>query len=88
MGLIFRSDFHNEFGTSRPLSASRAQPARLHTHSETTEAASLYNLPAILNALETTNQGRLVLEVAQQLGENPYAPSLWTSAKGWCVARK
>src|SRR3984957_8834316 len=29
------------------------------------------NLPAILNALETTNQGqRLVLEVAQQLGEN------------------
>jgi F-type H+/Na+-transporting ATPase subunit beta len=70
MGLIFRSDFHNEFGTSRPLSASRAQPARLHTHSETTEAASLYNLPAILNALETTNQGRLVLEVAQQLGEN------------------
>src|SRR3974390_2982993 len=28
-------------------------------------------LPAILNALETTNQGnRLVLEVAQQLGEN------------------
>jgi F-type H+/Na+-transporting ATPase subunit beta len=29
------------------------------------------DLPAILNALETTNQGnRLVLEVAQQLGEN------------------
>src|ERR1700689_1541398 len=29
------------------------------------------NLPPILNALETTNQGnRLVLEVAQQLGEN------------------
>src|SRR6201992_203885 len=29
------------------------------------------HLPAILNALETTNQGnRLVLEVAQQLGEN------------------
>ena len=28
-------------------------------------------LPAILNALETTNQGsRLVLEVAQHLGEN------------------
>ena len=28
------------------------------------------HLPAILNALETTNQGRrLVLEVAQQLGE-------------------
>ena len=28
------------------------------------------DLPAILNALETTNQGnRLVLEVAQQLGE-------------------
>ena len=29
------------------------------------------NLPAILNALETTNQGnRVALEVAQQLGEN------------------
>ncbi|MGB7075644.1 MAG: F0F1 ATP synthase subunit beta, partial [Xanthobacteraceae bacterium] len=29
------------------------------------------DLPPILNALETTNQGhRLVLEVAQQLGEN------------------
>ena len=29
------------------------------------------HLPAILNALETTNQGnRLVLEVAQHLGEN------------------
>ena len=29
------------------------------------------NLPPILNALETKNQGRrLVLEVAQQLGEN------------------
>jgi F-type H+-transporting ATPase subunit beta len=29
------------------------------------------DLPLILNALETTNQGnRLVLEVAQQLGEN------------------
>ncbi|HMB11367.1 MAG TPA: F0F1 ATP synthase subunit beta, partial [Saliniramus sp.] len=29
------------------------------------------NLPEILNALETENQGdRLVLEVAQQLGEN------------------
>src|ERR1700727_409035 len=29
------------------------------------------HLPAILNALETTNQGnRLVLEVAQQLGES------------------
>ena len=33
--------------------------------------SSTDNLPAILNALETNNQGnRLVLEVAQQLGEN------------------
>ena len=30
------------------------------------------DLPAILNALETDNKGnRLVLEVAQHLGENP-----------------
>jgi F-type H+-transporting ATPase subunit beta len=47
------------------------------------------HLPAILNALETTNGGnRLVLEVAQHLGETPCAPSPWTRPKAWCAARK
>ena len=47
------------------------------------------DLPPILNALETTNQGnRLVLEVAQQLGENTCARWRWTPAKGWSAVRK
>src|SRR6201987_6565092 len=41
------------------------------------------NLPAILNALETTNQGhRLVLEVAQQLGENTVRTVAMDSSEG------
>ena len=40
------------------------------------------DLPPIFNALETTNQGnRLVLEVAQQLGETRCGPWRWTQAK-------
>ena len=47
------------------------------------------HLPAILNSLETKNQGqRLVLEVAQHLGETPSAPSRWTPPKVSCAARK
>ena len=46
-------------------------------------------LPAILNALETKNHGnRLVLEVAQHLGETPCAPSPWTRPKASCAARR
>src|SRR5271156_6169268 len=41
------------------------------------------NLPPILNALETTNQGhRLVLEVAQQLGENTVRTVAMDSSEG------
>ena len=40
------------------------------------------HLPEILNALETDNQGnRLVLEVAQHLGENSVRASPWTRPK-------
>src|SRR5450631_282779 len=40
-------------------------------------------LPAILNALETTNQGsRLVLEVAQHLGENTVRTIAMDSTEG------
>ena len=46
------------------------------------------HLPAILNALETKNGGnRLVLEVAQHLGESRCAPSRWTPPRAWCAAR-
>src|ERR1700681_4399545 len=41
------------------------------------------HLPAILNALETTNQGsRLVLEVAQHLGENTVRTIAMDSTEG------
>ncbi|MGH1484550.1 MAG: F0F1 ATP synthase subunit beta, partial [Geminicoccales bacterium] len=41
------------------------------------------NLPAILNALETTNRGnRLVLEVAQHLGENTVRTIAMDSTEG------
>ncbi|MDP1639419.1 MAG: F0F1 ATP synthase subunit beta, partial [Hyphomicrobium sp.] len=41
------------------------------------------DLPAILNALETTNQGnRLVLEVAQHLGENTVRTIAMDSSEG------
>ena len=41
------------------------------------------HLPAILNALETTNQGnRLVLEVAQHLGENTVRTIAMDSSEG------
>src|SRR4026209_1586396 len=41
------------------------------------------NLPAILNALETDNQGnRLVLEVAQHLGENTVRTVAMDSTEG------
>src|SRR6188472_324692 len=41
------------------------------------------HLPAILNALETTNQGqRLVLEVAQHLGENAVRTIAMDSSEG------
>src|SRR5690349_22559688 len=41
------------------------------------------NLPAILNALETTNGGnRLVLEVAQHLGENEVRTIAMDSTEG------
>ena len=47
------------------------------------------DLPAILNALETDNHGnRLVLEVAQHLGENTVRTSPWTRPKVWCAARQ
>ncbi len=40
------------------------------------------HLPAILNALETTNNGtRLILEVAQHLARTRSAPSRWTRPK-------
>ena len=46
------------------------------------------HLPAILNALETSNQGnRLVLEVAQHLGESTVRTIPWTRRKGWCAVR-
>src|ERR1700691_939428 len=42
------------------------------------------NLPPILNALETTNQGnRLVLEVAQQLGENTVRTVAMDTSEGF-----
>jgi F-type H+/Na+-transporting ATPase subunit beta len=45
-------------------------------------------LPAILNALETDNNGKLlVLEVAQHLGETRCAASPWTQPKVWCAVR-
>src|ERR1700751_539564 len=41
------------------------------------------HLPPILNALETRNQGnRLILEVAQQLGENTVRPSPMDVSEG------
>ena len=47
------------------------------------------SLPEILNSLEVDNNGkRLILEVAQHLGENTSAPSRWTPPKVWCAARK
>ena len=47
------------------------------------------HLPEILNALETQNQGnRLVLEVAQQLGESPCAASPWTPPRASRGARR
>ena len=46
------------------------------------------DLPAIMNALETDNQGnRLVLEVAQHLGENTVRTIAMDSTEGWCAAR-
>jgi F-type H+-transporting ATPase subunit beta len=46
------------------------------------------HLPEILNALETDNNGkRLVLEVAQHLGETPCAPSRWTRPRASCAAQ-
>ena len=47
------------------------------------------HLPEILNALETDNNGkRLVLEVAQHLGESTVrTASRWTARKGWFVVR-
>jgi F-type H+-transporting ATPase subunit beta len=48
------------------------------------------HLPNILNALETDNHGnRLVLEVAQHLGENSVrCIAMDTFPKVWCAARK
>ncbi len=47
------------------------------------------HLPLILNALEVDNQGtRLVLEVAQHLGENTVRTSRWTPPRVWCAVRK
>jgi F-type H+-transporting ATPase subunit beta len=47
------------------------------------------HLPEILNALETENNGRrLVLEVAQHLGEAPSAPSPWTRRTGLVRGRR
>jgi F-type H+-transporting ATPase subunit beta len=47
------------------------------------------HLPEILNALETDNNGkRLVLEVAQHLGESPCAPSPWTRPRASCAAQE
>jgi F-type H+/Na+-transporting ATPase subunit beta len=46
-------------------------------------------LPAILNALETDNNGkRLVLEVAQHLGENTVRAIAMDATEGWCAARR
>ena len=46
-------------------------------------------LPAILNALETTNMGnRLVLEVAQHLGENSVRTIAMDSTEGLFAVRK
>ncbi len=46
------------------------------------ESSSTARFPAILNSLETTNNGsRLVLEVAQHLGENACVRSQWTRPK-------
>ena len=47
------------------------------------------HLPAILNALETKNGGnRLVLEVAQHLGENTVRCIAMDSPRVWCAARR
>ncbi len=47
------------------------------------------HLPAILNALETQNQGkRLVLEVAQHLGENTVRTIAMDATEGLCADRK
>ena len=48
------------------------------------------DLPEILNALETDNHGnRLVLEVAQHLGENTVRTVAMDSTEGlWCAARR
>jgi len=47
------------------------------------------HLPAILNALETQNGGnRLVLEVAQHLGESTVRTIAMDTAKVWSAARK
>ena len=47
------------------------------------------HLPAILNALETDNNGnRLVLEVAQHLGENARAHHRHGHDRGSCPRRR
>jgi F-type H+/Na+-transporting ATPase subunit beta len=47
------------------------------------------HLPAILNALETDNHGnRLVLEVAQHLGESTVRTIAMDITEGLCAARK
>ena len=47
------------------------------------------DLPPILNALETINNGStLVLEVAQHFGESSFAASRWTSPRAWSAARR
>ena len=47
------------------------------------------HLPEILNALETENQGnRLVLEVAQQLGESTVRCIAMDTPRVWCAARR
>ena len=68
--------------------ASRTASPRSSAPSST--CSSKAQLPAILNALETTNGGnRLVLEVAQHLGEIDRAHrSRWTPPKAWCAARR
>src|SRR5690606_27355896 len=66
---------------ARSAAAKAAAPARARASGATGKVRQVIgavvdvafdeNLPAILNALETDNQGnRLVLEVAQHLGEN------------------
>ncbi len=55
------------------------------------------HLPAILNALETNNaglksdsnpDGRLVLEVAQHLGESTVRTVAMDTSEGWCAGRQ